>query len=154
MIFVISVVLVSYGIEEADALRTLKVKAVLNFELPNTEAQVENYYDNVIKPQAVTIINTYSVNIANFTMQARSTSDSIYIIGFNETSGKNIFELYPKVVFFGDLPNGVTKQQFNNAFDNFIDEIKDMMKTELISNGATSIKGHFHYSIGSVDENG
>ncbi len=134
-----------------DTERFITVKAVITFEHSATEAQVLNNYVNVVKPQAVTIINAYSTNIANFTMQARPDNQVLDTIGFNSTSGKNVYQLYAKVTFFGDLPNGVTIQQFRNGFDNFMGDIRDLFRSELVGNGATEIRHHIHFTTGEVD---
>ncbi len=128
------------------------VKAVVQFEHTADLNTVTNYYINTVKPQAVTIIGTYSSNVDNFETEYRPDNEVLYIIGVNEGTGDNIYELYPKVAFYGNLPDGVTQAQFDNAFDNFITDLKNMVKSELQSNGATNIKAHVHYTTGSIDE--
>ena len=124
------------------------------FEHTASQSAVENYYINTVKPELITIINSYSTNIDNFEVEYRPDNEVVYIIGFNEVTGKNEFEFYPKAVFFGDLPDGITQAQFDNAFDNFLTDLKNEMKSQMVSNGATDIHAHIHYTTGSVDESG
>lgn len=128
------------------------VKAVVQFEHTASQSAVENFYINNVKPELASIISTYSTNIDNFEVEYRPDNEVIYIIGFNEGTGKNEFEFYPKALFYGDLPDGITQTQFDNAFDNFIADLKNEMKSQMVTNGATDIKAHIHYTTGSVDE--
>jgi len=130
----------------------VNVKVVINFEHSANLSQVMNVYQNSVKPQAVVIINSYSSKIDNFSMESKSDVDSLYKIGFNDVTGKNIYELYPQVTFFGNLPDGVTKAQFDNQFNNFLGEMKTMLKSEFQSNNADVTFTHVHYTTGSVDE--
>lgn len=153
---IVTAIVIGIGISEVQAVdppnQLATVKVVINFEHSANLNGVFNYYTGTVKPQAVTIINIYSANIDDFSMQSRPDSEVLYIIGFNEDTGKNIYELYPKVVFFGNLPDGISQAQFDNAFDNFLTDMKNMLKSELQSNGATNIKAHIHYTTGSIDE--
>lgn len=127
------------------------VKAVVNFEHSADQPTVENFYINNVKPALGSIISTYSSNIDNFEAEYRPDNEVLYIIGFNGGTGKNIFEFYPKATFFGDLPDGVTQTQFDTAFDNFLTDIKNEMRDQMVSNGATDITYHIHYTTGSID---
>jgi len=127
------------------------VKAVITFEHNADITPIKNYYVNTVKPQAVDIINSYSTNIDDFSMQARGDDRVLNIIGFNTTTGKNIYQLYPKVVFFGDLPDGVNQTQFESKFHSFMIDMRIMLKNELLSNGATNISAHVHNITATVD---
>lgn len=130
----------------------VSVKAVVNFEHSANVNAVRNVYDTDVKPQLTTLINDYSSNLDNFSFETRTTNEALYIIGINQQNGNNIFQLYPKTIFYGTLPDGVTRAQFNNQFDNFLSDVKDIIGTELKANGATILNYHIHYTTGSVDE--
>ena len=154
-IIAVTLLAISFGQEveaQHDAPQIAHVKAVVVFEHTATEAQIQNYYTNTIKPELTAIINTYSSNIDNFEVEKRPDIETIYQIGFNEVSGKNIYEFYPKAVFFGDLPDGVTQEQFNDKFDSFISDLKNQMRDQLFTNGADILRVHIHYTTGSIDE--
>lgn len=154
-ILIISPILAEKQVEsEAQSPPThfIDVKAVVQFEHSANLSQVRAYYDSTVKPQVVTLINQYSANIDNFSYRTDPTENALYVIMINEETGNNIYELYPDTTFFGTLPNGVTKQQFENGFNNFLTDVKNVIKSELQSNGATIIKSHIHYTYGSVDE--
>ena len=127
------------------------VKAVFQFEHTANQGAVQDVYVTSIKPQAVTIIDTYSSNVDDFSYVIRNDDEVLYIIGFNDVTGKNIYEFYPKIIFFGTLPDGVTKAQFDTKFNTFLDDIKDMIITTMTTNGATDITFHIHYTTGSID---
>lgn len=163
LLYLLPVAIVSLGIliisnpfievqAQHDAPFLAAVKAVVGFEHTASQSAVENFYITTVKPELASIITTYSSNVDNFEAIYRPDNEVIYQIGFNDVSGKNIYEFYPKAIFYGDLPNGVTQAQFDTAFNNFMTDLKNEMKTQMVTNGATDIKAHIHYTTGSVDE--
>jgi len=128
------------------------VKAVVVFEHTANLNQIKNVYSAVVKPQLITLINDYSVNVDNFSFETHTTDEALYVIGFNEQTGKTIYELYPKSTFYGTLPDGVTKAQFETKFNQFLQDTRNIVKTELITANADIVYFHIHYTYGSVDE--
>ncbi len=157
-IIILTVIIISnpFAVEaQTSPTHFVSVKAVVQFEHSANLSQVQNVYSTTVKPQLITLINEYSANVDNFSFTTRDNIDGVlYVVtpGSQTASGKTLYELYPKTIFYGTLPDGVTKQQFENKFNQFLDDVKNIVKTELKNNNADIIQSHIHYTYGSVDD--
>jgi len=61
----------------------------------------------------------------------------------------NTWQFYPDFVISGTTD--LSKQQLRNGFDNTMDNIKDIVKPWMASQGATNVSYHIHKSVGSID---
>ena len=73
----------------------------------------------------------------------------MYISGFNSTSGKTVYEIYPKAGLTAS--NDQTKSEFDIAWDIFLAQTRTSILNYLQTNNAENVTTHIDYSWGGAD---
>jgi hypothetical protein len=132
-------------------LNEIKIKVVVVFEYPNNINKLKSDYNKDLAPILEASVNNFGIdnNFTNYSWRTHDINQTVEQVGFNQTSGNNIYSIYPKVLFEG--VNSQTEEEFNTEFDILVGQTRQTIVNFLQVNGASNAWTHIHFSWGGAD---